>query len=62
MSVREHIFNNNSDDPPMYPTCPAMCLSDSNTLFCFLVCSGGTDLKDGSGTNSVRQREFHTLP
>lgn len=51
----------NSDYQSIYPTHLAMCLSDSKTL-CFLVCSGGRDLKYGSGTNSICQWEFDTLP
>lgn len=59
MSVGEPVFND-SDYPSIYPAHLATCLLDSKTV-CFLVCSGGTDFKDGSGTDSVCQREFHTL-
>jgi len=53
---------NNSDYPSCYPTRLAMCLSGSKALLRLWVCSGGTDPKDGRGTNSLCQWEFDTLP
>jgi len=44
-------------------SCPAFCACPLHSkVLCFLVCLDGTDFKDGSGTNSVRQWEFNALP
>lgn len=61
MSVGKSMFCN-CDYPSIYHLIrPAMWLVDSKAL-CFLVYSGGTDLGDGSGSNSICQWQFHTLP